>query len=76
MSAVGLSADDVRDRLANAQAVLDRLDNVLARGSDLQHAANAVLIAARKSTTNYAKRGRTRPSMRRPRTACWRGSRN
>lgn len=40
------TADDVRDRLANAQAVLEQLDNVLAKGSDLQHAAKAVLIAS------------------------------
>lgn len=37
--------EDVRERLANGQAVLEQLDLVLAKGSDLQHAAKAVLIA-------------------------------
>ena len=36
---------DIQERLANAQSVIDELDAVLAKGSDLQHTANAVLIA-------------------------------
>jgi hypothetical protein len=33
------------ERLEHAQATLDGLDAVLAKGSDLQHAAKCVLIA-------------------------------
>jgi predicted nucleic acid-binding Zn-ribbon protein len=37
--------DDMNERVQNANSTLDTLDNVLAQGSDLQHAAQCVIIA-------------------------------